>query len=239
VEPLQTEQQPKGGGRTGVVIGVVAAVLVLLAGATIVGVYMLHGALQPDASAQTCRYQKSPEPAARDVGIPPAEAKGGSRTVTIDSSIGTLELELDKAAPCTGRSFAFLADKKYFNGTSCHRLTDQGIFVLQCGDPSGSGAGGPGYQFGTENLPIGKSDPYPAGTLAMARAQDPNSNGSQFFIVYGTSELSPDYTVFGKVTGGLDAIKKAAAAGHDGSLDQIAGGGKPKTPVTFSRVAVE
>jgi peptidyl-prolyl cis-trans isomerase B (cyclophilin B) len=211
-------------------IGVVAVVLVLLAGC----------ALNKDnegVAAVRCDYQRAAEPAAKDVGTPPANKPGSpARTATIDSSIGAIEIEFAQAAPCTVRSFAFLAGKKYFDGTSCHRLVTEGILVLQCGDPTGTGTGGPGYQFGTENLPAGTADPYPAGTLAMARTNDPNTNGSQFFIVYGSSQLRPDYTVFGKVTKGLDAIQNAAKAGHDGSLDASAGGGRPKTEVTLKSV---
>ncbi len=239
VEQLATEPQ-NSGGRTGTTVGIIAAVLVVLAAVTIGGVYVLHRALSDDSDAagKSCTYAESGESAARDVGTPPEKAGANSRNVTIDSNVGEIGLELAAEAPCTSRSFAYLAGKKYFDGTECHRLTDEGIFVLQCGDPTGSGSGGPGYQFGTENLPTGEADPYPAGTLAMARAQDPNTNGSQFFIVYQSSPLPPEYTVFGKVTSGMDAIKTVAAAGHDGSMDQIAGGGKPKKPVTLKKVTV-
>jgi peptidyl-prolyl cis-trans isomerase B (cyclophilin B) len=235
-----TPPKPRSGSSTGVVIGVVAVVLVLVAGCAIAGVVVLNRALNKDnegVAAVRCDYQRTAEPAAKDVGTPPANKPGSpARTATIDSSIGAIGIEFAQGAPCTVRSFAFLAGKKYFDGTSCHRLVTEGILVLQCGDPTGTGTGGPGYQFGTENLPTGATDPYPAGTLAMARTSDPNTNGSQFFVVYGTSQLPPDYTVFGKVTKGLDAIQNAAKAGHDGSLEASAGGGRPKTEVTLKSV---
>lgn len=264
MEPLATggPTPPSGGNqRTGLWIGVLAAFLTVLAAVAVAGVYVISRAIddgkpasrdavkasEPAASesasapagAASCRYEQTSEPAAKDVGLPPAPPANGPSSATIASSIGTIKLKLDPKAPCTTHSFAFLAGKKYFDGTSCHRLTNQGIFVLQCGDPTGTGTGGPGYQFGTENLPTGSANPYPAGTLAMARTQDPNSNGSQFFIVYGTSQLGPDYTVFGTVSEGLDLIKKSAAAGHDGSFDQVAGGGRPKTPVVFQSVTAQ
>jgi peptidyl-prolyl cis-trans isomerase B (cyclophilin B) len=118
---------------------------------------------------------------------------------------------LTTQAPCTTFSFRFLASKGYFNKTHCHRLTTQSIYVLQCGDPTGTGAGGPGYQFNDENL---AGATYPAGTVAMANA-GPNTNGSQFFFTWKDTTLAPNYTPFGTVIGGLNVLKKIAAAGDD------------------------
>jgi len=118
---------------------------------------------------------------------------------------------LTAQAPCTTFSFRFLAQRGYFNQTHCHRLTTQGIFVLQCGDPTGTGSGGPGYRFDDENL---SGATYPAGTVAMANA-GPNTNGSQFFIVWKDTTLAPDYTPFGTVVAGMDVLKKIASAGDD------------------------
>jgi peptidyl-prolyl cis-trans isomerase B (cyclophilin B) len=100
--------------------------------------------------------------------------------------------------------------------------------VLQCGDPTGSGSGGPGYSFGpVENAP--KNGVYPAGTVAMARAQSTNSNGSQFFIVYKDSTLpAPGYTIMGQVVSGLDVVQKVAAGGVEGGSD-----GAPKRPISI------
>ncbi len=137
-------------------------------------------------------------------------------------------------APCTTNSFRHLATSGYYDNTSCHRLTTDNIFVLQCGDPTGSGSGGPGYQFGVENAPAdGK---YPAGTVAMARTQDPGSNGSQFFLVYKDTELpDPDgYTIFGTITKGLDVVQKVADAGVEGG----GGDGDPAQKVTIESVTV-
>ena len=138
-------------------------------------------------------------------------------------------------APCTTNSFRHLAEAKYFDGTSCHRLTTNNIFVLQCGDPTGTGSGGPGYQFGEENVPADGEKNYPAGTVAMANAGS-GTNGSQFFLVYKDTTLPPGYTIFGTITKGLDVVQKVADAGSDDSNGD--GDGKPKLPVTIETVTV-
>ncbi|MFF7455779.1 peptidylprolyl isomerase [Kitasatospora sp. NPDC008115] len=154
--------------------------------------------------------------------------------VTMDTNCGKVTLSLDAAkAPHTVNSFAFLAGEQYFDHTKCHRLTTDGIFVLQCGDPTASatapgGTGGPGYKFADENL---TGATYPAGTVAMANA-GPGTNGSQFFLVYKDTELPPNYTPFGKITGGLDVVQKIAAAGTlEGGTD-----GHPMADVTLNSV---
>jgi peptidyl-prolyl cis-trans isomerase B (cyclophilin B) len=139
----------------------------------------------------------------------------------LETSCGKVTLELDPGkAPHTVNSFVFLAGQHYFDHVPCHRLTTDGIFVLQCGDPTGQGSGGPGYQFKDENL---KGATYPAGTVAMANA-GANTNGSQFFLVYKDTQLPPSYTPFGKVTGGMDVLKNIAAGG-------VVGGGSDGAPV--------
>jgi len=141
-------------------------------------------------------------------------------------------------ARCTVNSFTSLVSQKYYDDTVCHRLTTgEGLKVLQCGDPTGTGQGGPGYTIPDEpptNLApaAGGSGAvvYPRGTVAMAKTAAPNSGGSQFFLVYGDSTLPPDYTVFGTVdAAGLATLDKIAAAGDDGSNGT--GDGKPKTEV--------
>ncbi len=132
-----------------------------------------------------------------------------------------LELELDGVnAPQAVSNFISLSRDGFFEGVSCHRLVTDGIYVLQCGDPSGNGSGGPGYNFGPiENAPA--DDSYATGSLAMARVGgDGNSMGSQFFIVYQDSRIPSDaaggYTVFGKITGGLDQLEPIISAGVQG-----------------------
>ncbi len=153
--------------------------------------------------------------------------------MTIVTNLGTVVVQLDPAgAPCTVASFAYLAGKSYFDGTKCHRLVTRGIFVLQCGDPSGTEQGGPGYEFDDENLSA-TSGTYRAGTVAMANA-GPGTNGSQFFVVYRDSPLPPQYTPFGRVTSGLDVVVGVASAGEDTGT----GDGHPKVPVTIQSLRV-
>ncbi len=148
----------------------------------------------------------------------PAYAEARTWTATISTSQGDLVASLDGAAAPQGvASFVELAKDGFFDGTDCHRLTTAGIYVLQCGDPSGTGSGGPGYRFGPiENAPA--DDVYPAGTIAMARAPgDGASMGSQFFIVYQDSTIPADaaggYTVLGQLVDGTDRVKRVAEAG--------------------------
>ncbi|MDH6193643.1 peptidyl-prolyl cis-trans isomerase B (cyclophilin B) [Mycobacterium frederiksbergense] len=194
-----------------------------------------------------CQYPAA-GPASKSV-EPPRSGQVPTDPATISVSMVTTEgnigLQLDNAkSPCTVNSFASLAAKDYFNDTPCHRLTTGGLSVLQCGDPTGEGTGGPGYQFANE-YPTNQYQPdnpalqqpvlYPRGTLAMANA-GPGTNGSQFFLVYQDSHLPPNYTVFGKVDEtGLATLDKIAAAG-------VAGGtadGKPALDVQLKSVALD
>ncbi len=170
-------------------------------------------------------------PAAAEVDPPPSEVSvADSVPVTIKTTQGTLGVTLDGAdAPCTVGSFLSLADQGYYDGTPCHRLTTAGIFVLQCGDPTGTGTGGPGYSFPDE---LSGDETYPAGTLAMANA-GPDTNGSQFFVVYGDTDLPPSYTVFGTIDKvGLDAVREVA----DGGVEGGGSDGAPATPVEITSV---
>src|SRR5688572_18166835 len=188
----------------------------------------------PTASAGTevtprpCRYTPTPdEPAARPVPLPPdpdPTPNRGTVTVLLVTGQGPILLTLDRAkAPCTVQSFAHLVRHRFYDRTTCHRLTAYPTLkVLQCGDPSGTGEGGPGYRFRDElptDLPPAPTDPtgarrvYARGVLAMANA-GPDTNGSQFFLVYGDSALRPNYTIFGS-TGdrGLATLDRIAAGG--------------------------
>lgn len=168
--------------------------------------------------------------------------KKAKYSFAIRTNEGDITIAMDAAkTPHTVNSFKSLADKGYFNGTKCHRLTTQGIFVLQCGDPKGDGTGGPGYTIPDENLDgLGKAGAdgtvtYPAGTVAMANTSQPNTGGSQFFLVYKDSKLPPAYTPFGTIDAkGLKAVQDVAKAG-------VAGGGAdgaPKKAVTVEKAAV-
>lgn len=194
-----------------------------------------------------CQYPAA-EPASREVNPPrtgkvPTDPAQVSASMTTDQ--GNIGLQLDNAkAPCTVNSFASLAQQNYFNDTPCHRLTTGGLAVLQCGDPTGKGTGGPGYEFANE-YPTNQYQPdnpalsqpviYPRGTLAMANA-GPGTNGSQFFLVYQDSQLPPNYTVFGTIDEtGLATLDKIAAAGVEGG----AGDGAPAQPVQIKSVALD
>ncbi|MGC9667022.1 peptidylprolyl isomerase [Planosporangium sp. 12N6] len=164
----------------------------------------------------------------------PRPTLSGHPHVTLTTNQGAIGIDLAAdAALCTVNSFLSLARGGFFAGTDCHRLTTDSLYVLQCGDPSGTGQGGPGYRFGDENLPTGSRPAYPRGTLAMANA-GPATNGSQFFLVYKDSEIDPNYSVFGRVTSGLDVLDRIAAAGTDNANGP--GDGRPRMEVTISRV---
>ncbi|MTB88614.1 peptidylprolyl isomerase [Aeromicrobium senzhongii] len=155
-----------------------------------------------DSSAGKCTYVEEGS-AAKEAKLPPSEPKSAD-TLTVATNRGDMKLTLTPdAAPCTVNSFVSLAEQGYFDGTKCHRLVPG--FVLQCGDPSATGAGGPGYSFDDE---LSGDETYPAGTLAMANA-GPDTNGSQFFIVLADAQLPPSYTVFGKVDDAGLAVARA------------------------------
>jgi peptidyl-prolyl cis-trans isomerase B (cyclophilin B) len=185
-------------------------------------------------TADACGYHFQ-IPADRFKGVPvfdPAKA-AQPFDVRFYTTQGVITVQmLTSAAPCTTFSFRFLASKNYFNQTHCHRLTVQRIFVLQCGDPTGTGSGGPGYAFNDENL---AGATYPAGTVAMANA-GPNTNGSQFFFTWKDTTLRPNYTPFGKVISGMDVLQRIAAAGDDEQNNP--GDGYPNRYTAFYAVQI-
>ena len=199
--------------------------------------YSTYGPGKPKASASASASPVQSNSA--DVPKPDlAENREWTGSITLNKT--KLGITLDgKAAPQAVANFVSLVKKGFFEKTSCHRLTVQGLFVLQCGDPTGTGTGGPGYNWGpVENEP--KDDIYRSGVLAMARVGNNGySMGSQFFIVYNNSTLPRDsaggYTVFGKVTTGLEEVIKIAAKGVvDGKSD-----GKPASPAVLSKLSVK
>jgi peptidyl-prolyl cis-trans isomerase B (cyclophilin B) len=253
--------------RRNVILAVALVVLVAAGGFGLVA--LLSG---DDESTNQAADEKGAEPTASGSGEPsspppdpcdaPAEGKPGGDQwdaepeMTVDTSseyvmelktsCGPVEITMDaEAAPHTVNSFNFLAGEGYFDHTACHRLTTEGIFVLQCGDPQGTGSGGPGYTIPDENLddPDVAGGTYPAGTVAMANqynAQDGSgrdTGGSQFFLVYEDSTLPPDYTPFGTITGGMDVLKKIADAGA--TTDQTTGMTVPNATVVINEATVE
>ncbi len=205
------------------------------------------GSSTPKADSAQCSYPEQGQ-AAKKVDAPPGDPeKGAPGEVTIATDRGDIKISLDAdKAPCTVNSFLSLAKQGYFENTKCHRLVTQGLFVLQCGDPTGTGTGGPGYSFADElikNDPrlqpcLGQTDPttgaevctYTAGTVAMANS-GPDTNGSQFFLVYKDSPLPAAYTVFGKMSAaGVKVVQSIAKQGN------AADGVGPKQPVTITSV---
>lgn len=161
-----------------------------------------------------CSYLPDVEPAkAVD---PPSEhdvPDTGTATATLEMAAGDVTLTLDRAkAPCAVQSFLSLAEQGYFDDTRCHRLVDYGIFILQCGDPTATGTGGPGYVFADE---VTDDLVYSSGVVAMAN-RGPDTNGSQFFLVFDETELPPDYTIFGQMDeAGLQVVRDIAAQSVD------------------------
>lgn len=146
---------------------------------------------------------------------PTVAAKNMAKTLTLTTNCGPIVISLlGSKAPITVTSIATLANAGYYNKSLCHRLTTEGIFVLQCGDPTASGSGSPtGWKgYVDENLPKVGAKNYPAGTVAMANS-GPKTNGSQFFLVYQDTQLGPDYTIWGKITKGLDLVQRIGAVG--------------------------
>lgn len=217
-----------------------AAALVLVAAC---GAPATDGETAPDATRSAGPVEcVEPPPVAGEVptfqpGQAPTPAPQDTFTALVETTCGTVTIELDgAAAPQTVSSFRFLAREGYWENSPCHRVTTDGIYVLQCGDPTGTGRGGPGYTFGIENPPT--DGVYPRGTVAMARAVAPDSNGGQFFIVHQDTMLPVEgggYSIFGRVTGGMDIIDHVARAGVDGG----GADGIPAQPISITEVEVE
>lgn len=212
---------------------IVVALVAILVAVGLQFSYTTYGPGKPKVSATPVQSNSADVPS-------PSLAENREWTGSMTLNKTKMGITLDgKAAPQAVANFVSLVKKGFFEKNSCHRLTVQGLFVLQCGDPTGTGSGGPGYNWGpVENEP--KDDIYRSGMLAMARVgNDGYSMGSQFFIVYNNSTLPRDsaggYTVFGKVTSGLEEVVKLAANGVvDGASD-----GKPATPAVLTKLSVK
>lgn len=231
-------------------VGAAVAVIVVIAGVWFLAAQLRDGkptnataaagASASPTPAADCAYVKTPQKASRDVGVPSVTdvPRSGTQVATVTTNQGEIQFTIPTSkAPCTAHSFTYLAGEKFYDNTSCHRLLSSGSYALQCGDPTGTGSGGPGYQFQSENLPAG-TPACPAGTVAMANSNSPDSNGSQFFFVYKETAFPPNYTVLGTVTKGLDVLTKVGAAGDDGAFAPAPGGGHPKLPVKILKVTV-
>ncbi|MGY1720406.1 peptidylprolyl isomerase [Blastococcus sp. SYSU DS0552] len=189
----------------------------------------------------TCEYlpDESGNTNLTDVGTPPnpeATPTQGTATLLMSTNQGDLTLTLDRAqAPCAAASFVYLTEQGFYDDTSCHRLVNAETFgVLQCGDPTGTGAGGPSYKYAEEVTP---DTTYPRGTVAMAKTAAPNSTGGQFFLTFVDTELPPEYTVVGSIDeAGLAVLDEVAAGGVQGADGP--GDGAPNIPVTIEDMAV-
>ncbi|NWF30748.1 peptidylprolyl isomerase [Streptomyces sp. PKU-EA00015] len=236
------EQARKKAKQRNAIIAAALAVVVAAGGAVYAGAALSDGDKNDSASSDASpsatpspSESSSPEPAM-------SIDKKAKYTFALKTNEGDIAIAMDAAkTPRTVNSFKSLADKGYFNGTKCHRLTTQGIFVLQCGDPKGDGTGGPGYTIPDENLTaLGKAGAdgtvtYPAGTVAMANTGQPNSGGSQFFLVYKDSKLPPTYTPFGTMDEkSLKAVQAVGKAGVEGGASD----GAPKKAVSIEKATV-
>jgi peptidyl-prolyl cis-trans isomerase B (cyclophilin B) len=215
---------------------------------------VMAASLTPSVSAaakepvKKCTKATSKPHASPSIAQPKTIAKVLPTTFTFITNCGNIVVEtVGDKAPQTLTALATLASKGFYNATLCHRLTTQGLFVLQCGDPTATGTSGPVFNrkpwtgIPDENLPVGQTITYPAGTLAMANSGK-NTNGSQIFFVYEDSALNPYYTVWGRVTSGLETLKAIAAAGaakqgQDGKY-YYNGDGFPIQAVEIRRVIV-
>lgn len=248
-EARRIEQQRARRRNSLIAIGVVAAI----------GAVVLVAILRPDAdpvATPGSAGSKPPAPVSAPEGITcttvePASASGtypqptqvglkpGS-AMTLDTNCGAVTFSLDVAnAPKSTNGLAFLAEKGWYNNGNCPRLVVNGIYVVQCGAAKPDGTGDPGFTVPDENLPtpgVGGPTTYPRGTVAMAN-RGPNTANSQFFIVYKDSTLSPDYTIVGQVTSGLEVIEYVAAQGvSDQSSNQ--NDGPPSQPLVIKTATV-
>jgi cyclophilin family peptidyl-prolyl cis-trans isomerase len=227
----------------------VGALAVVGVAAAVFGIILLVGALtggddkkKDEPKATACggkTFDPIPSPASFGKDEPKMTIDPKKKyTMTIVTSCGPLVVALDaKNAPHTVNSFAFLAEKNFYDGSPCHRMNDAETFAfLQCGDPTGTGSGqAPGYTIAEENT---KGAKYTRGTLAMANTGQPHSTGSQFFLLAKDSTLPPNYTVAGHVTSGIENLDKIIALGTDGAFEPSPGGGHPNQPVYLEDVTV-
>lgn len=216
----------KTDNRIALVAGAIALVVAF-------GSQFAYSAIHPDPSASSsASATPSASPVAQETNGPLvpnasiAEGRVWTGTMQVNSANLGVKLFGDKAPQATA-NFIALAKKGFYKDVPCHRLTTSGIFVLQCGDPTGTGTGGPGYSFGPiENAPVAEKSgvaTYKKGFLAMANSGGAYTNGSQFFIVYQDSPLMPNYTVFGEITSGLNGLDPIISAG-------VTGGGNDGKP---------
>jgi peptidyl-prolyl cis-trans isomerase B (cyclophilin B) len=237
-------------------IGAGLAVLLLIGGGTWLTISLLGKDKKPATTATPTGCQWVPDtdtasnPNLKDVGMPATDVpRAGKQLLTLNTTQGKIEIEMDVTkAPCTSAAIAYLTGQKFYDNSKCHRMVTEGFKILQCGDPTATGQGGPMFKYAEENLPTGQNPAYERGVVAMAKTQAPSSTSSQFFLVDAdiplsdgqtTQGLTADYTVLGKIVTGLDVLDKvikAGAVGQDGKT--AAGDGKPKLEVKITSATV-
>lgn len=214
-----------------VVLAAVAGVAIVIAGGWFLWWSTAGDEAAPTAIADDFTYSQAAKT------LP----KGAPAELVLDTDNGPITIALDtEKAPNNSNSLAFLAGQGYFDDTTCHRLTTDGLYVLQCGLRTSAGEGAPGYTTADENLPKAGSDglaTYPRASVAMAEP-DGGEAGSQFFLVYKDSPLPPDYTIVGQITEGLDVVEKIAAAGVATDSPQPTDGA-PAKPITITAARVQ
>ena len=206
----------------------------LIAAAVVVAITLVG--LTPAQAAAKVKCTPTKAVGHAEMKVKPAEKPSTKlpKTFTLTTNCGAIVITtVGKKAPWTLTEMSTLAKAGYFDGSLCHRLTTAGIYVLQCGDPTATGRGGPGFSYPDENLPANALNNYPAGTVAMANS-GPGTNGSQFFLVFADTTLGPDYTIWGKITKGLDIVQAIAKAGVKGG----GADGTPNTTVALTKVRV-
>jgi len=204
----------------------------------VLGLVFLVGSISFVPSAQAAALKCTPTKAVghdpKKIATPKKVLTTFPKKFTLVTNCGNIVITTVGAkAPFAMTSIAALAKGGYYDNSLCHRLTTQGLFVLQCGDPTATGRGGPQFTFPDENLPANTANNYPAGTVAMANS-GPNTNGSQFFLVYANTTLAPSYTIWGTITSGLDIVKAIAKAGAAGAAPD----GKPAKTIAIQKVLV-
>ena len=204
--------------------------LALLSGIFFLAVPASAGAKAKKNAPVVCKVTKAVAHTPKKVETPTKTLPGRMGTLTFVTNCGNIVIATNGVkAPVTLTAITALAKSGYFNASLCHRLTTAGLFVLQCGDPTATGSGPSPFTYGDENLPTATANNYPAGTVAMANS-GPSTNGSQFFLVYGDTTLGANYTIWGKITSGLNIVQAIAAAG-------VKGGGPDGTPA--KKIAIE
>lgn len=161
-----------------------------------------------------CKVIKSYSTSAKQVAPPSTLLKKMPKRIILETNCGDIIIRTNAAsARLTLTALMTLINADYYDNSACHRLTTDGLYVLQCGDPSATGFGEPGFNYRDENLPTAAANNYPRGTVAMANSGRPGTNGGQFFLVYDDTTLPPNYTIWGQITSGLEILEYIAAGG--------------------------